>query len=421
MNRSSASANLNNWLSPEGLSRLRSGNPWLFRAHLGPNFPKLADAALLPVGEHWFWYSPNSQITLRRLGPATRYWPGENPAREPIVDVKSFSEGFSSCLREHLSNLWHRKKRLVDDDLCFRWVFSESDLLPGLIVDVFANVWVIQIQSLPIFKFWGAFAKIFDELATSLGIPPPQLKILPGTKLFSSEGLPAENFALDSRAPIPGDWYRWNEFEWWMRPGEGQKTGAFFDQRENHRAARSWARKLGLKDALDVCSFEGGFGMHLLAEGMQVKAVDSSELALETARKNVQRNFPEAKSRFETEKADVFEFLKNLHSQKGLVDMIVLDPPGFVKSKDALASAMRGYKELNLRALHSVKPGGLLVSCSCSHAVSATLFEEMLRSASHDARRHIKVLEIKGPSADHAPCPSLSESSYLQAWFIEVT
>jgi len=187
---------------------------------------------------------------------------------------------------------------------------------------------------------------------------------------------------------------------------EGQKTGAFLDQRENYAAAAQYAHG----DALDVFCYQGGFALHLAPRCSHVTAVDSSRPALEVADQNATLNGRD----IEWIEANAFDLLKDYASTSHLYDTIVLDPPAFAKSKRDLDAAMRGYKELNLRALKMLRPGGVLVTCSCSYHVTETSFLDMLAGAAVDAHRTVRLLEVRGQAKDHPILLNVPETAYLK-------
>jgi 23S rRNA (cytosine1962-C5)-methyltransferase len=189
----------------------------------------------------------------------------------------------------------------------------------------------------------------------------------------------------------------------------GQKTGAFLDQRLNYAAAASYARGR----ALDVCTYQGGFALHLARVCERVTGVDASRAALEVADRNLALN-PAFAGAVDWIEADAFELLREFERSGERFDTIVLDPPAFAKTKRAAESAMRGYKELNLRAMKMLRPGGTLVTCSCSHHVPLAEFMEAVGSAASDARRRVQVLETRGAAPDHPSVVTLPETSYLK-------
>jgi 23S rRNA (cytosine1962-C5)-methyltransferase len=194
---------------------------------------------------------------------------------------------------------------------------------------------------------------------------------------------------------------------------EGQKTGAFLDQRENHEAAAAYAHG----EVLDVFCYQGAFALHLAKNCPRVTAVDSSRPALEVADKNALLNQRE----IEWIEANAFDLLKDYSTAGRQYDTIVLDPPAFAKSRKNLETALRGYKELNLRALKMLRPGGLLVTCSCSYHVSEQEFLEVVADAARDARRTLRILERRGQAKDHPILLNVPETSYLKCGIMSVT
>jgi 23S rRNA (cytosine1962-C5)-methyltransferase len=196
--------------------------------------------------------------------------------------------------------------------------------------------------------------------------------------------------------------------------GSGQKTGAFLDQRLNYAAVARYGRG----SALDVCTYQGGFAIHLAQRCERVTGVDASRGALEVADRNLELNPVAAK--VEWIEADAFELLREYETNGEGYDTIVLDPPAFAKSKRAAEGAMRGYKELNLRAMKMLAPGGTLVTCSCSHHVGLAEFSEVVAAAASDAGRRVQVLETRGAAPDHPAVLTLPETSYLKCLICRV-
>jgi len=194
---------------------------------------------------------------------------------------------------------------------------------------------------------------------------------------------------------------------------EGQKTGAFLDQRENYAAATQYAHG----EALDVFCYQGGFALHFAPRCSQVTGVDSSRPALEVAEQNAALNNRE----IEWIEANAFDLLKDYASANRRYDTIVLDPPAFAKTKRDLDSAMRGYKELNLRALKMLRPGGILVTCSCSYHVSLPDFLEMLGQAAIDSHRSLRLIEVRGQAKDHPILLNVPETAYLKCVIASVS
>jgi 23S rRNA (cytosine1962-C5)-methyltransferase len=195
----------------------------------------------------------------------------------------------------------------------------------------------------------------------------------------------------------------------------GQKTGAFLDQRLNYAAAARYARG----SALDVCTYQGGFAIHMAERCDRVTGVDASRGALEVADRNRELN-PQLGAKVDWIEADAFELLREYEASGGRYDTIVLDPPAFAKSKRAAEGALRGYKELNLRAMKMLRPGGTLVTCSCSHHVPLAEFTEVVAAASSDAGQRVQVLEVRGAAPDHPAVLTLPETSYLKSLICRV-
>jgi 23S rRNA (cytosine1962-C5)-methyltransferase len=199
----------------------------------------------------------------------------------------------------------------------------------------------------------------------------------------------------------------------------GQKTGAFLDQRLNYAAAARWAGAGTVGRALDVCTYQGGFALHLARICERVTGVDASRAALEVADRNLALN-PGISARVDWIEADAFELLRDYSQAGERFDTVVLDPPAFAKTKRAAEGAMRGYKELNLRAMKMISPGGTLVTCSCSHHVGMEEFPGVVRAAAEDAGRRVQLLEMRGAAPDHPAVLTLPETSYLKCLLCRV-
>ncbi len=209
----------------------------------------------------------------------------------------------------------------------------------------------------------------------------------------------------------------WNGYKWQFRPDSPkQKTGAYLDQRDNHHRAAEMAKQLNLKTAWDVFCYHGGFTLPLLDRGLSVTAVDQSRDALEILTLNIDLNAL-AKERVTIVHADAFEWLSEQQRLGHTADLIILDPPSFVRSREALPAARRGYLELNRMAVECLNPRGLLVSCVCSHHMRPEEYKQLIESAAGSSK--IQILAQFGPSADHAPLVGFPESDYLHAWFAQ--
>ncbi len=417
-----------NFLTDKSWSQLKKGHPWIFENQLKKGFPRPPKPSIGHLGEHWFQISPQGSVALRRIGPSARNWATEFQ--------QNFTDDFitSDSSDKRLSIFWEKtglfleerlrlKKNLTPEDSCFRWIFGENDSFPGLIVDVFSKSIVVQIQTAVVDGFWPRIHELLINCWENVYGSKQHRKWieLRNHRFRKTEG-------LEIVEPLKTDFHEtletWKGLKWLMTPAGGQKTGAYLDQGENHLKTARWSKTLNLHRAWDLFCFEGGFGMHLLGEGMSsVSFVDASEQALAKTQKNLQLNHLETK-KFSLTRSDGFEFLrggyKSLEQDQQSPDLIILDPPSFSKSSEHKTNALNAYRDLNLQALKIIQKGGLLVSCSCSQTMTKSDFLEMLRHAAHGARKSVQILEISGPSPDHAPALEFPEGDYLQAWYLRV-
>jgi len=291
---------------------------------------------------------------------------------------------------------------VVQNTDSYRVVFSEGDFLPGLIVDRYNDLLSIQVLT----------QGMDSEAARQTVIPELNEQLKPGAiaervdpRVRELEQLPARPSAL-IQGEKSSTVITMNGVRFYYRALEGQKTGAFLDQRENYAAAAQHARG----EALDVFCYQGGFALHLAQRCSNVTGVDSSRPALEIAEKNTALNGRE----IEWIEGNAFDLLRDYAAAGREYDCIVLDPPAFAKSKRNLETAFRGYKELNLRALKTLRPGGLLVTCSCSYHVSPAEFIEVVASAARDVHRNIRLLENRTQAKDHPILLHVPETAYLK-------
>jgi len=394
--------------------RLREGHLWVYATSiLELEAPKGEAPRLLPVADNrgmflaTALYSPASQIPLRIV------------SREQIDEA-----AWLVLFEERLRRAVVRRKSLLskETDSC-RLVFSEADELPGLMIDKYADLAVVQllVRSLDSDEIRKIVVKVLrDELAPKAiwERPDPKMRELEGLSAPSTEAL----YAKSAKSPLAATDFHLNGLTFHYDANSGQKTGAFLDQRLNYAAAAEWAEKLGLAGgrALDICTYQGGFALHLAKIAGTVTGVDQSLASLEVAEENLAANKKQIKAEVDWVHGDAFELLRNWSDAGEKFDVIVLDPPAFAKSKRAVEGALRGYKELNLRALKMLKPGGLLVSCSCSHHVSGLDLESMVAAAATDAHRRVRLLERRGAATDHPVVFNLPETEYLKCLLMEV-
>jgi 23S rRNA (cytosine1962-C5)-methyltransferase len=288
-------------------------------------------------------------------------------------------------------------------------VFSEADFLPGLIVDRYNDLLSLQVltQAMDAEPVRQAVISELSEL-----LRPQAVAERVDPRVRELEQLPEKRSGL-----IQGDKsstvFTMNGVSFQYQALEGQKTGAFLDQRENYAAAAQYAHG----EALDVFCYQGGFALHLAPHCSQVTGIDSSRPALEMAEQNASLNGRD----IEWIEANAFDLLKDYSAAGRQYDTIVLDPPAFAKSKRTLETAVRGYKELNLRALKMLRPGGVLVTCSCSYHVSEADFAEIVASASRDVHKPVRVVEKRGQAKDHPALLTVPETSYLKCIIVSAS
>jgi 23S rRNA (cytosine1962-C5)-methyltransferase len=404
--KSSSTAAARAVVNAHAVSRLRSGHPWIFRSdverldHLSPGAGDrvpvvwVEDRRGQSLGSAL--YSSTSQIALRMIAP--------NPI-EP--------EKYPELLRYRIRQAIAYRQRVVRDADAFRVLFSEADLTPGLIVDKYNDLLSLQVltEAMDAELPRGI---LLEELREAYQ-PETILERVEG-RIRGLEGLPPrEDQPLYSRGKQPKyqTVFHLNGLAFHYDGSAGQKTGAFLDQRENYAAAERHARGR----ALDVCSYQGGFALHLNRACEQVTAVDISEDALEVARRNLALN---AQKPIEFLQADAFELMRQQADAQQRYETIVLDPPAFAKSRKSAEDALRGYKELNLRALKMLRTGGVLITCSCSFHVGEQAFLEMLASAALDARRNLHLIEKRMQAADHPVLVNVPETHYLKCMICSV-
>ena len=385
-------------VSPRGASRLKSGHVWVYRSDI-VSADGVLPGSLVRVSDHrgkslgTALYSSSSQIAIRMI------------SHEPVAD-------FHALLRQRIADAIAYRGLLVRDTEAYRVVFSEADFLPGLIVDRYNDILSLQIltQAMDAEPVRRA---ILAELTARL--QPASIVERVDPRVRELETLPPRASGLLQGEKTSAT-FSMNSIRFRFDALEGQKTGAFLDQRENYAAAAQYAHG----KALDVFCYQGGFALHLAPRCEHVTGVDSSRPALEVADQNAALNKGLlGQKEIEWIEANAFDLLKDYASptrpnEPRRYDTIVLDPPAFAKSKRDLEAALRGYKELNLRALKMLRPGGILVTCSCSYHVSQADFLEMLASAALDAHRTLRLIEVRGQAKDHPILLNVPESAYLK-------
>jgi 23S rRNA (cytosine1962-C5)-methyltransferase len=394
-------------ISRRAADRLRAGHVWVYRSDV-ERLPEAA-AGLMPVADRrgaWLGtalYSPASEIALRLV------------SRDLLADEAEWLE----LLRARLRAAMARRAPMLDagNNAC-RLVFSEADELPGLTADRYAGLVIVQLRhkALDTEAVRSATSETIRDasgpgLQTILEREDPRIRELEQLSAPPSAVL----WARDAEHPATGTVFRLNGLQFHFDAASGQKTGAFLDQRENYAAAARYAQG----EALDVCTYQGGFALHMARVCSRVTGVDVSRAALEVAEKNLELNRALLRAEVDWVEADAFDLLRDWSDAGTRYDTIVLDPPAFAKTRRAVEGAVRGYRELNLRALKMLRPGGRLVTCSCSHHVSLAEFLETVRAAAGDARRRVRLLEIRGAAADHPVVLNIPETEYLKCVVVE--
>lgn len=314
------------------------------------------------------------------------------------------------------ASIARRRESLAPSAEACRWVHAEADGLPGLILDRYADVVVVQAGCLGIDR---ALPQITAHLLEAHGVAGVLARH--DGAFRRHEGLEEGVALLGGEVPQRVEWLQSRglgagvDITRIVDPWAGQKTGTYLDQRENQAAA---ARALPVGRALDAFCNDGGFALHLAAAGSEVLALDASATALQRVDEHAQ--LAGVQERVSTARVNVFEHLRELESAGETFDAIVLDPPALAKTRRAAAGAARGYRELNLRALRLLRPGGRLLSCSCSFHVSATDFEVLLAQAAADARCAVQIRHRWGAAACHPVRLGFPESDYLKAVVLEV-
>ncbi len=390
-------------LKPGEADRLVAGHPWVYSSSILRLTAPAQDGEVVQVKDHRQrllgvgFYNSRSKIAVRLLD------------RDRVDINKDFF-----CRR--LAAALEHRKRYLPLATSFRLVNAESDLLSGLIVDKYGDVLVLQTSSLGMDLRKPLIVELLRELLSPQAIL--ERNDMAGRKF---EGLPESNSVLYGEAPSETV-IQLNGLEFTADLAEGHKTGMYLDQQANYAAVAEFARGAVV---LDCFSFLGGFALHAARAGARhVHGLDQSEAAVATANRLAARNG--LADRVEFEVANVFDWLKGKTStgpNERLVpvyDVIILDPPSFTRNRASVDDALRGYKEIHLRALKLIKPGGILATFCCSHHVDRQLFEEVVLAAAYDTHRLLRRVASFTQSADHPIIPAIPETEYLKGYAYEV-
>ncbi len=379
-------------ISGRGVERIRLGHLWVYRsdvrsAQAEPGaVVRLTDERGRYQGRAF--YSDKSQIAIRLL------------TREDRPVGREF---FAARLRQAIAY----RERIVENSEAFRLVYSEGDLLPSLIVDRYGEYLVMQTLSQGTERHKELLTELLVEIAAPKGIferNDPKVRLL--------EGL--EQRAGVLYGDVPGEIHvKENGVAFSYDLPKGQKTGSFLDQRENHFAARRYASG----DVLDCFSYQGGFALTVADRCEHVEGIEMAPAAIEAARRNQQLN---GVTNAHFREGNTFDLLKEYDEADRRFRMVILDPPAFAKNRDSIPAAHRGYKEINLRALKLLEPGGYLMTCSCSYHVTEPLFLQILAEAANDAKRNVVVVERRTQAKDHPIVLTMPETHYLKCLIVKV-
>jgi 23S rRNA (cytosine1962-C5)-methyltransferase len=380
-------------VNAKGGRRWLNGHPWIYRTDVIER--PLMDAGAVRVHDHrnkplgWALWSPLSEISLRLLDSD----PGA------VIDQAWWDERIAASIA--------RRVPLEDHTNAFRLIHGEADGCPSLVCDRYDDWLVVQFMSAGLEAFR-------EEIVASLRslVEPAGILARNDVPLRAKEGLARETVLLHGDVPREIEVHEYG-VKFLAAPWTGQKTGAFLDQRENRHFVGTVARGR----ALDCFSYHGSFALHLARKATHVTALDSSGPALVRAAENAERN---SLTNISFVEANAFDYLREKERDGITFDTIVLDPPAFAKTRAALPGAMRGYKDINFRAMRLLAPGGLLYTASCSFHLTKPLFLEMLESAAADSGRRIAIRALTGQPLDHPEVLTIPETGYIKGALLEV-
>ena len=377
-------------------TRVRSGHPWIYLSEIEKVEGEFENGDVVDVYSckntylGRAFYNPKSQIALRML-----------TLHDEMVDADFF--------RRRVQAAWAWRQQFADPDSC-RLIYSESDFLPGLIVDKFADVLVMQSLCLGIEKWKDVIVEALVDTVHPRGIY--ERNDVPVRRL---EGMQQTTGLLYGEVPDRIA-MKENGITFMVDVKNGQKTGFFLDQKENRAAIAPLCPGARV---LDCFCHNGSFSLHAAKYGAKsVLGVDISEEALEVARENARINGLDGVATFEAH--NCFDHLRELTDAKEKFDLVILDPPAFTKTRSAVEGALRGYKEINLRGLKLTRPGGFLVTCSCSQHVSPEQFQDVVNQAARDSKKKIRLVENRTQGHDHPILPISRETQYLKCMILQV-
>ncbi len=381
---------------------IKAGGLWVYDNEIDAITGDFEDGQILAVEDFdgyfmgWGFINTRSRIRIRLL----------SRRREPGVSA--------AFLKERVRAAWDYRRHVIDTSSC-RVIFGEADFLPGLTVDKYEDILVVESLALGSERIKGIVLTALTEILAEDGIQVRGIYERSDAKVREKEGLPRYKGFLtapfDTRVPITE-----NGIRYIVDVENGQKTGFFLDQKDNRRAIR---RLCEGADVLDCFTHTGSFGLNAAAAGAShVLSVDASDLAIDQARENARMNGLETVVDYQT--ADVFELLPALAREGKTYDLVILDPPAFTKSRNSIKAAARGYREINLRGMKLVRDGGYLATCSCSHFMDPDLFAKTIHEAARDAHKRLRQVEFRTQAPDHPILWASDESYYLKFYIFQV-
>ena len=389
-------------LKKGGGRMLKEGGLWIFDNEIASVSPEAEDGGLIVVQDFdaaprgTGLYNSRTKMPVRIISRGT----------ETLID-----EAF---LRERVRAAWEYRKKVVDTSSC-RLIFGEADFLPGLVVDKFSDVLVVQSLALGIDRMKGTILRLLLETLAKDGVQIRGIYERSDAKVRRQEGMdPKKGFLgepFDTKVEIVE-----NGVKYIVDVEGGQKTGFFLDQKYNRLAIQKLCRGA---DVLDCFTHTGSFALNAgIAGAAQVLGIDASQLAVEQAEENARLNGLENVVQFRCE--DVFDLLPRLEAEGRQFDVIILDPPAFTKSRNSVKNAVKGYREINLRAMKLLKDGGFLATCSCSHFMTYELFTQTIGQAARNVHKRLRQVEYRTQAPDHPVLWAADESYYLKFYIFQV-
>ena len=381
---------------------LKAGGLWVFDNEIAKIDGKFENGDIVAVLDFdgyvmgYGFINTNSKITVRRL---TR-------KKDDVVDKK--------FIEKRVRDAWNYRKDTIDTSSC-RIIFGEADFLPGIVVDKFSDVLVVESLALGIDKLKPMILDCLKKVLAEDHITVRGVYERSDAKVRQNEGMERYKGFIgrefDTKVEIVE-----NGVHYYVDVRDGQKTGFFLDQKNNRKSVQRIVKD---KTVLDCFTHTGSFALNAgYAGAKEVLGVDASDLAVEQARENAQLNNLQDRVKFMT--ADVFDLLPKLEEEGKKYDVVILDPPAFTKSRSSIKNAVKGYREINLRGLKLVKDRGYLVTCSCSHFMDPELFAKTIKEAAHGAHKRLRQVEFRTQAPDHPILWAADESYYLKFYIFQV-